>query len=307
MLIFFNKSLDFELFFGYNKSMIEEIARYHVVHDYITTPLSFGEINLIQIGRRFCEPGTGIKPHTHINWFELTIITSGQGTISTNGEECSVKSGEIHLAFPYEVHDIRADKNVKLEYDCISFFPNSSPYKENFKDIAITHRSANRRVFRDEKVSSLIANAISEFSVNKIFFKQIINGILLQVLAYTVRSFNDVQSKTADVTETQILCLQIMNYIDTHIYSLTNLAELTTKFNYNYNYLSSLFKKTTDKTLAEYMRNRKLEIAKVLILENKKKIGEIAEILNYSSIFSFSKAFKSKFGLSPDNYVKHLK
>ena len=90
-----------------------------------------------------------------------------------------------------------------------------------------------------------------------------------------------------------------MNYIDTHIYSLCNLCELTEKFKYNYSYLSSLFKKTTNKTLAEYFRNRKLETAKALVIEKNKKIGEIAEMLNYSSTFAFSKAFKEKYGVSP--------
>jgi AraC-like DNA-binding protein len=42
-----------------------------------------------------------------------------------------------------------------------------------------------------------------------------------------------------------------------------------------------------------------LETARVLILERKKKFGEIADLLNYSSLFSFSKAFKAKYGISP--------
>lgn len=284
--------------------MIKEVARYHVMHDHIITPLTFGEINLLQIGRRFCEPQTGIKPHTHNNWFELTIITAGEGTILTNGDECLVKSGDIHLSFPYEVHEIRADKNVDLEYDCLSFFCNNAELKDNLKNITIAYRSASRRIFKDEKISSLVANAISEFSAKKPFADQIIGSILTQVLCYVTRNFNDIQIDITDVSEAKILCLQIMNYIDTHIYSMSNLIELADKFKYNYSYLSYLFKKTTDKTLAEYMRNRKLEIAKVLIVENKKKIGEIAEMLNYSSTFAFSKAFKSKFGYPPSETIE---
>ena len=33
--------------------------------------------------------------------------------------------------------------------------------------------------------------------------------------------------------------------------------------------------------------------------ENKMKIGEIAEQLNYSSVYAFSKAYKKKYGISP--------
>ena len=116
---------------------------------------------------------------------------------------------------------------------------------------------------------------------------------------YIIRNFNNSKRDDRTVSDAEILCLQLMNYIDTHIYSLCNLYDLSDKFNYNYSYLSALFKKTTNKTLAEYFRNRKLETAKVLILEKNKKIGEIAEMLNYSSTFAFSKAFKEKYGISP--------
>ena len=90
-----------------------------------------------------------------------------------------------------------------------------------------------------------------------------------------------------------------MNYIDTHIYSLTSLDELATKFNYNYSYLSSLFSRATGKTLREYYLERRLEVARTMVLEKNKKIWEIAEMLNYSSAFAFSKAFTAKYGVSP--------
>ena len=90
-----------------------------------------------------------------------------------------------------------------------------------------------------------------------------------------------------------------MNYIDTHIYSLTSLEELAEKFNYNYSYLSALFSKITGKTLREYYLERRLEVARTMVLEKNKKIWEIADMLNYSSAFAFSKAFTAKYGVSP--------
>ena len=80
---------------------------------------------------------------------------------------------------------------------------------------------------------------------------------------------------------------------------MTELYELSEKFGYNYSYLSHVFTSTTGKTPGEYFREKKLEAAKILILENRKKISEIAEMLNYSSAFAFSKAFKNHFGVSP--------
>jgi AraC-like DNA-binding protein len=41
-----------------------------------------------------------------------------------------------------------------------------------------------------------------------------------------------------------------------------------------------------------------METGKALVLENKKSISEIAEMLGYN-LYSFSKAFKKRYGVSP--------
>ena len=46
-----------------------------------------------------------------------------------------------------------------------------------------------------------------------------------------------------------------------------------------------------------------MEIAKTLIMEKKKKINEIAEMLGYN-LYSFSKSFKSTYGVSPKHMQK---
>ena len=92
--------------------------------------------------------------------------------------------------------------------------------------------------------------------------------------------------------------------MDTHVYSITTLGELGAVFNYNYSYLSTTFHTTTKRTLNDYYRSRKLEVARLLLLEGKLNGSQIAEKLNFSSLYSFSKSFKSKFGMSPQAYKK---
>ena len=121
-------------------------------------------------------------------------------------------------------------------------------------------------------------------------------------MIYLIRDFSDIAQETADVSDARILCLQLMNHIDAHIYSSESLSETAEKFNYNYSYLSSLFRKTTGKNLSDYYRERKMETAKVLLLENRKKINEISQMLGYSSPFAFSRAFTKTFGVSPKEF-----
>ena len=71
---------------------------------------------------------------------------------------------------------------------------------------------------------------------------------------------------------------------------------------YSYGYLSALFKKTTSHTLAHYYYEKKLDVARLLILEERFTITEISEMLNYASVYSFSKAFSKRFGVAPRVY-----
>jgi AraC-like DNA-binding protein len=53
-----------------------------------------------------------------------------------------------------------------------------------------------------------------------------------------------------------------------------------------------------------YYQRKRLECARLILLEENAKIGEVSESLGYSSPYSFSRAFKEAYGTSPKKYVK---
>ena len=277
---------------------------YHFENMYLQNPLRFGDIYLIQIGRRFCSATETIAEHPHLNWFELTLISGGKGVVITNQEITRVKSGDIYLSFPCDVHEIRADEESKLEYDFLSFYCEDKTLSKELKNITQRFRGGDSRIFKDERVFELVNSAIAEFSnKGQLYSEQLLTDIFRLILIYLIRDFSNVKQQPKGVSQSEVLCYQLMSYIDTHIYSLQNLKDLADKFNYNYSYLSKLFKRTTGKTVLDYLRERKMQIAKTLLLEKKKKVSEIAEMLGYN-LYSFSKSFKATFGISPKNIQK---
>ena len=284
--------------------MLENKTRYHVDKHYVSNPLPFGGVRLVQLGRRYCEATEIISAHPHLNWFELTIIHNGRGTVSTNGKDVPVSAGDIYLSFPCDIHEIRADRDSKLEYDFFAFSPIDEELKTALKSLVRDYWDEKKRVFQDQKISALVEHAISEFiPEEQPDSKTVLTNIFHLILVYLIRDFSDIQPHSANVSEAEILCFQVMHYIDTHVYSLYRLEDLAPKFNYNYGYLSGLFKRTTGKTISEYYSHRKMETAKALVLEKKKSIGEIAEMLGYN-LYSFSKAFKRAYGTSPKSLQK---
>lgn len=280
---------------------MEEKTRYHFNNIYFEDPLPFGDIRVIQIGRRYCDPAAVIAAHPHLNWFELTVATAGRCEVVTNGQAHPLGAGEIYLSFPCDIHEIRASETEKFEYDFFSFYADDGKRQAPLEQIVRNYRSPEKRTFRDDKISSLIGYALSEFSADKADSKEVLTSLFDLIVSYLIRDFSRIPQETADISDAKILCLQLMNYIDTHIYSLSTLESVAEPFGYNYNYLSSLFSRTTGNNLSQYYRMRRGETAKTL-LDGNKKIGEIAEMLRYSSPFSFSKAFKKQFGISPKEY-----
>lgn len=307
LTLFVNKIDEIEsIVYNINRrtDMSENKTRYHFVKHYVENPVKFANVHLLQVGRRYCEMTEIIPSHPHLNWFELTVVTGGCGTITTNGEDTVVQAGDVYLSFPCDIHEIKADKGVKLEYDFFSFYCTHKALSKDLKNITQNYRGGDKRIFQDEKISRLLEYAISEFTLEGQQHSQsALCDVFHLIIVYTIRNFSNAPRHASNVSESEILCMQLMNYIDTHIYSIKKLEELAPKFNYNYGYLSSLFKQTTGKTLSEYYQKRKMETGKALVLENKKKVGEIAEMLGYN-LYSFSKAFKRAYGTSPKSTQK---
>ena len=282
---------------------------YHLDRSYIQNPLEFGEVYVYQIGRLFCSSETVVDTHIHRDLFELTVVTEGRGIITTNGVPVPVERGDIYLSLPCDAHKIASDAEKPLKYDFFAFNCRKDCFRQALEHIAQNYYSANTRIFHDERVRSLVSNAIAEMNQEYVYAEEVLAAIFQQIVVYVIRGFQEVvpERYCDTVTHAEALCYRLMNYIDTHIYSLKRLEELGDIMDYSYGYLSALFKKTTSNTLSHYYQEKKLDAARLLILEKKFKVTEIAEMLNYTSVYAFSKAFSRRYGVSPRNYKNGVK
>lgn len=282
--------------------------KYHINYYFTKNPPTFGDTHLIQIGRLYCMPGAMVHKHVHINWYELTVVTDGSGVVATNDIEMPVQKGDIYFSCPGDFHEIRSSEENPLEYDFFSFYTSNAISRKILKAIASNMHDMSKRIFSDPQITPLISQAIAEISEKPPYFENVLSTLLEQIIFRTIRNLDTqrVPAQKKHNLSADALCFQIMHYIDTHIYSIQSLQVLSEKFNYNYSYISDVFKRTTGNTIVGYYQSRRLDAAKLLISEQRLKINQVAEVLNYSSLYSFSKAFKNRYGVSPKNYLKSL-
>ena len=292
-------------------SAFQQKEKFHIDFAYPQNPRPFGRINLVQLGRYFAGENSEIQSHAHTNYFEITVVLDGEGTIYTNTVPTHVKRNDIYLSFPNDIHKIVSTSNAPLKFDFFSFNTNDEELSTALKTIEMTRLSPTNRVFHDKNVSTLVDMGISELLSESDYQTEIMSSLLRLIVVHIIKNFNQPTAHAfvaqMNPSKADELCYRLMSYINSHIYEIKNLEELAQNTNYCYPHLSTLFKRHTSQTLSEYFRFQKLEKAKALIEETELSLTEIAENLNYASIYSFSKAFKNQYHLSPAEYRKTLK
>lgn len=277
---------------------------YNLSKDFFHNPLRFDGISVFQIGRIYCQNELNVEADCQNNFLRLTVITDGIGTVIINKTPIRVKHGDMFLSLNKDCYTIKADNKTLLELDYVCFQCNNENFKLELEQIIKSCNSSPLHVFSDSRIRPLINSAINEINNNTIYSNELLSSIFKQIIIFSIRSYQKNQDESVVYIETspQILCNNIMNYIDNHIFSILSLRELSDVMGYSYGYMSTLFKKTTGGTISDYYLDKRLEKARQLLMENNLPISEIAEMLNYTSSYSFSKAFTNHFGISPRNY-----
>ena len=276
--------------------------KYHFIKNYIGNPQPYENIFLHQIGTAYCEADTIIPTHDHLDYFELTIVTKGKGIVTTNGIVSAIQADDIYLSFPYDKHKIQSDKSDPIQYDFLTLSTNNELLSSELTKITVTNQSPEKRIIHNELLKSLLPVTIAEFSNLNRLRSEYLHALFTQILILVIRSFGEQYPQNVRPKQREEFCYQVMEYINSHIETISSLQELSEYFNYDYSYISNVFTKTTKQTLSEYFRFQKLERARMLIRENTLSLTAIAESLNYSSIYAFSKSFKQQYGISPRSY-----
>lgn len=95
---------------------------------------------------------------------------------------------------------------------------------------------------------------------------------------------------------------QVKDFIDAQQAWTLSLDDLEKQFNYNKFYLEKRFQKTYGTSLIKYCNHHRLQKAKELL--QTESVSAVAEKLGYSSVFTFSRAFKQYFGINPSKVQK---
>lgn len=259
----------------------------------------------------------------------FTIIASGRANFILDGRSYDVVEGDVIIMKPGLVHIIRSDeKQPFMEYifhfdlhaqNSIDFPRHEiinrqrdgfgSGHAANEEEMAL---SALPMVIRPDNSTKILMKTIfinlhKEFIEKKPGFDIMLRCHAMELLVHTFRASSKEIAATKDGNIKSWGNLRMIVEIIQVQYQRPELSVKTVAdiVGLTPNYISTLFKTNLGITIYEYLTFVRIEAAKNMLFEGSLNITQIAETCGFSSIYSFSRAFRRVTGLGPSQFSKN--
>lgn len=158
-----------------------------------------------------------------------------------------------------------------------------------------------------------ISFGVKNYIVKSTKFNQLIEAFnqikveLDEELAVKVVGSEDtpVEKTDSDISSyNQRVIQSIKSYIDEH-YRDVELKDLSEYINMNPYYISKFFKQNTNENFSDYLLKVRMGKAIELLKDIRYKVYEISDMLGYSNVKNFTRAFTQYYGKSPSAFRKN--
>ncbi|HIW72798.1 MAG TPA: AraC family transcriptional regulator [Firmicutes bacterium] len=284
--------------------------KFHFDNEYITEPVSYGPVLLWQIGDIGCDPGYVVKDHQQY-CYEITCVVGGRGLIAGSGGEYPIHKGQLFLNRPKENHRIRSDMVEPIRYFYLGFDFDRTYLDATWKTVKRAFDECGRPLADDIfEISAVFSGIFDEMMGKDAVTKEIIRCRIYEILLLAYRAFTQKKPQRylsgSESDRHSQLVYSVIHYIDANVCAIDCLQEIGSQVGYSYTYISRLFTRVTGRSLQTYYNEKRFDKA-VSFLKMGMPSKEIAVLLKYKTLSSFSKAFSNHFGVSPSEYRKRLR
>ena len=274
----------------------------------------FNCICYFEFGKDFSHP-----PEKH-NFWEMVYVDNGRVLAITDGLSRTLNQGQVIFHQPQELHTHTSDKSVANNMLVISFTTGSEIMSFfNSKTFTLDKTGKTLLSLFLEEAKNALGTIPGDYHNDKdLCFlpdsfgsSQLLQCYFTEFLIHLIRSGNMLSetaltSKKNRNTANNSLCELVCEHMKINIYSSLTLSELCGRFIISKTQLCKIFRESTGQSPMEYYMELKIKEAKKLLREKNHSVSQISDMLGYSSIHIFSRAFKKAVGFSPTAYAKSI-
>ena len=309
-------------------------------YDYLLGPFAYGALDSDKIRnymrRNHIEdfPRVQLRVSLLAANLVLNILSDGEGLPAGDGidllESCleededirmySLVDEELRQSDAFQSNHTQADENVlyrHIEQGNVEYL------KKNYDLLYLPHPVILGDILRNEEYMAVIGISLASraairggltskegFLVNDIYLKRLsacknVTQIYDLVKEVHIYCASQVRKKQQSGMTNQYVerCKKLIISRRLETIDLGNLAE---EVGISKEYLSKLFKQHEGIPVVEYILNIKVEAACNMLQYSDRQVQEIADYLSFGSLSYFSRIFKKKTGMSPQQYRKEM-
>lgn len=242
--------------------------------------------------------------HNH-NCYELCIVTSGSGIFFYDEKKVKLQQGDVFIVDPYIVHEIQTNSHQTLQliYFFIDIKINELSTPKSPED-QMMHSFLSRHKVLVSSQMHLLSYFIFIDSYNSIK-KSRGFGIYHSIKNLILESLDSLSNKTENLSKSLIFSSSTLesalDYIDNNLNKKILVNEIANHCRSSERNLQYLFKKHLNKTIVEYVSERKINLASHYLMRQF-SVQSTANLVGINDCAQFTKLFKKYKAISPKKY-----
>ena len=251
-------------------------------------------------GIQRCLPGYSY-PYNGREGYHLHVVLSGKGILRVRGQEFQVHKRQMFLLKDSEEMFYQADQEDPWYYVWIVY---GGDHALNFME----HAGFTEGVYVQDcridpmEFSNLVTEILERPHLN--FSSEVYRlGLAIQFLSLAIENWekrSDAPRQKADMAVKDYVAYAVR--LIRNNYASIRISDVADYIGINRAYLTAIFREQMKISPQEYLMQVRMERSRELMLKTELPVRMVAREVGYVDQLAFSKIFKKKFGLSPEQY-----
>ncbi len=234
-------------------------------------------------------------------YLAVEFVAEGEGTLTLNGRTYRLRPGMVFSYGERVAHVIRNESSPPMLKYYVDFVGSEarrlleeSPLKLG-QAVQVSAPNEVQGIFEN-----LLRDGQRESRYNHRLCAALIPVLLLKISEKAI---------SPDSSHDRALAAyqRVRQYLEQHYLALKTIHDVARECRMDVAYICRLFQRFDHTTPYQYLMRLKMNHATELLLDSGLLVKEVAESLNFSDPYNFSRSFKNTFGLSPAQFVQRSK
>lgn len=238
------------------------------------------------------------SPIQRLSYYDITVITDGQGTFTIDDYEQELKGGKLFFSAPGQIRKWNVTNTPKgyvliFENEFLCTFFSDSHFTERLSYFNLKDSPSALELTSDDfsKLTDLFLNIKAEIFSFRMNDTHMLRALLYQTLIFLQRKFTTAYP-SSDKSSLNRYIDKFEQLVETDGFQHRNVDYYAQQLCITSGHLNSLIKAHWGVSAKRYILNKTIIEAKRLLLYTEMSVDQIADRLHYPNTTYFAKVFK---------------